>query len=95
MNNKFEVCVNVRNVQSNKSWWPGYKNLWGHRNHKRECILVSRADFDELLIFASNHPIQKQNKTYQMNISRVKCFFNDYWILSHFALHEKQYCQDC
>jgi len=105
MNNnttKFYICHKPITVQSHKSWWSNYNVLWGHNNIS-ECegaycprltqdLLIPQADYRNLLGFVSCNPIGN-DKTYQMDITRIKSFFDDYWTLSNFAIYEgSQYC---
>lgn len=90
---KFYVCHQPITVKSSKSWWPNYKVLWGHK-HISKCgynILVSKVDYNNLQIFASNNPVGG-NQTYQMEIIRLKSFFGDYWTLSNFVVHNGRCC---
>jgi len=95
MNNnttKFYICNPAVDVKSDKSWWSDYKVLWGHTNiNKCEGILVHYSDYNKLLTFASLNPIE-HNKTYQMDIIRIKSFFSDFWTLSNIAICDDQYC---
>ncbi len=96
MNNnttKFYACNKAVTVQSDKSWWSGYRVLWGHKN-TGECegLIVSQADYYNFLAFVNINRVNEFNKTYQMDISRIKNCFGDYWTLSNFAIYEGRYC---
>jgi hypothetical protein len=89
---KFFACNKAVTLRSDKSWWDGYNILWGHKNtEKCEGILVSRNDYDNFLIFANQNDIG-YDKTYQMDITRIKNCFGDYWSLSNFAIYDGRYC---
>jgi hypothetical protein len=90
---KFYVCNEAFGCvyHSKKSWWENYKNLWGHKilgNGKCESIQISRADYDKFCIFITATGKIGSNETYQMDATRVKHFFGDYWTLSNFAVCE-------
>lgn len=88
---KFYACNDACGaVNSRRSAWSGYKNLWGHKILGGECesILISKTDYDKFWIFITATGKIGSNETYQMDISRVKSFFGDYWVLSNFAVCE-------
>lgn len=96
MNNnttKFYACNKAVTILSDKTWWSGYKILWGHRNiGDCEGLLIPQADYNNFLTFAARNAVNVFDKTYQMDITRIKSCFGDYWTLSNFAAYEGRYC---